>query len=384
MEPLNVNQVLALIAATLILLLIILFFWSKARTSKKKASPQKYIAALKALVAGDDNLAFAKLREAVLEDTDNIDAYLKLGDLLRKRNRGDKALEIHRQLSLRPNLDGAIKHEIQTSLALDYISLGHTDKGISLLEELLKEDKGDLGLSERLLEEYEKNNEWEKAFETKKQILKHKQEKDDRILAYYRVLEGNQKAEKGEYHQARLAFKEALHYDETCVPAYIFLGDAYYLDRRLDEAVDYWKKLIEVKPEAGYLVFERLEKTLFEKGKFQDMAEIYHNILRENPKDVKTLYALASIYEKKGNVKAAIEAMTDVLEIDGDFYPAMKDLINLYRHNGQTDKALRISQQMTESIPGKFESYTCGNCNYVSTEPLWLCPQCRKINSFDI
>ncbi|OGC79895.1 MAG: hypothetical protein A2145_02435 [candidate division Zixibacteria bacterium RBG_16_40_9] len=384
MSALDANQILSLIAATLFLLLIILFFWSRAQRFKKKTSPQKYIEALKALIAGEENLAFEKLREVVLEDTDNIDAYLKLGDLFRKRNRTDKALEVHRQLSFRPNLDAKTKFEVKKSLALDYLSLGKNDKGVAILEELLQEDKESSGLAETLLEEYEKNQDWEKAFEIRKQVSRHKGEKEDAILAIYKVWEGNQKAELGEYHQARLAYKEALHYDETCVPAYIYLGDAYYQDRRLEEAVEFWKKLIEIKPEAGYLVFERLEKTMFEIGKYQEMAEIYHGILKENPKDVKTLYALANIYEKKGNVKAAIETLTDLLEIDSDYYPAMKNLMKLYKQNGLADKAFRVTYQLLDCLPNRFETYTCNNCSFSATEPVWLCPQCRKINSFNI
>ncbi len=384
MSELDANQVLSLIAATLFLLLIIVFFWSRAERFKKKSSPQKYIEALRALIAGEENLAFTKLREVVLEDTDNVDAYLKLGDLFRKRNRADKALEVHRQLSLRPNLDGPTKFEVQRSLALDYLSLGRKDQGMDLLEELLKEDKESSELAERLLQEYEKSQDWEKAFEIKKQISKIKGEKEDAVLAIYKVWEGNQKAEAGEYHQARLAYKEALHYDETCVPAYIFLGDAYYHDRRLEEAVECWKKLIQVKPEAGYLVFERLEKTMFEIGKYQEMAEIYQGILKENPKDIKTLYALANIYEKKGNIRAAIETLTDLLEIDSDYYPAMKNLMKLYKQNGLADKAFKVTYQLLDSLPNKFETYTCSSCNFSTTEPSWVCPHCRKINSFNI
>lgn len=384
MSELDANQVLSLIAATLFLLLIMVFFWSRAERFKKKSSPQKYIEALKALIAGEENLAFTKLREVVLEDTDNVDAYLKLGDLFRKRNRADKALEVHRQVSLRPNLDGSTKFEVQRSLALDYLSLGRKEQGMDLLEELLKEDKENSGLAERLLQEYEKNKDWVKAFEIQKQIAKIKGEKEDVVLALYKVWEGNQKAELGEYHQARLAYKEALHYDETCVPAYIFLGDAYHHDRRLEEAVEYWKKLIQVRPETGYLVFERLEKTMFEIGKYQEMAEIYQGILKENPKDIKTLYALANIYEKKGNVKAAIETLTDLLEIDSDYYPAMKNLMKLYKQNGMADKAFKVTYQLLDCLPTKFDTYTCNQCNYSTTEPSWLCPQCNKINSFNI
>lgn len=384
MSVLDANQILSLIAATLFLLLIILFFWSRAQRYKKESSPLKYIEALKALVAGNEKVAFAKLREVVLEDTDNLDAYLKLGDLFRKKNRADKALEVHRQLSLRPNLDTKTKFEVQRSLALDYLSLGKNEKGVEVLEELLKEDKESSELAEILLQEYEKNKDWEKAFEIKKQIAKIKGEKEDNVLAFYKVWEGNQKAEDGEFHQARLAYKEALHFDETCVPAYIFLGDAYHKDRRPEEAVGYWKKLIEIKPEAGYLVFERLEKTMFEMGKYQEMAEIYQAILKENPKDVKTLYALANIYEKKGNVKAAIETLTDLLEIDSDYYPAMKNLLKLYKQNGMADKAFKVTYQLLDCLPIKFESHTCNNCNYSTSEPSWLCPQCNKINSFNI
>ncbi len=68
---------------------------------RKKDSHTLYTEALEALLQGDSDSAFEKLRELIREDTENVRAYLKLGDIFRQRGQAEQAIKIHRSLTFR-------------------------------------------------------------------------------------------------------------------------------------------------------------------------------------------------------------------------------------------------------------------------------------------
>lgn len=375
------TAIIAIIAA---LLIVTIYLWIKSRRVKKKAASELYISGLKALLAGDEGRAFQNLREVVRQDTNNVDAYLKLGDLFRKGKQYTKAFQIHRELTLRSRLSGEEKEEILKSLALDYSASGKHQKAISALEELHRRNGEDDWVIDRLLFELEETKMWDKVFEIESRRVKQKGQKESKKLALYKVCIGKELAEKSELHKARVAFKEALNYDENCVPAYLYLGDAYYQDRRLSEAVEHWRKLLDVKPSVGYLVFDKLERVLYELGQYGEITEVYNEILSTNPNEAHTLYALGNILEKKGRSDQAIDYYNQILENDPNFVPAKLNLLKLYEELGLKDKAKRIIDNLIKACHPVREGFICKNCDFVSTEPLWRCPSCKKWDSFDI
>lgn len=378
------GHILAIFIAIVIIFFIIAILWSKAKKEKRKVSPKLYIDALKALLAGDEKLAFQRFKDVARGDPNNVDAYLKLGDLLRKRKRFDKALQIHKELILRPSLSIEDKSEVWKSLAEDYIASNNHERAISLLEDLRRINQDDRWVNHKLIMQYEETQRWEDAFELKKKLFGHKEDEAKKVLALYKVFWGKTWADKNELHKARVAYKEALNYDETCIPAYIYLGEAYFRDERLEDAVECWKKLLDAVPSAGYLVFDKLERSLFELGQYGEMAEIYERISSENPKNIYALFPLAKIYEKKGMIESAIEKYKQILDIDPNFLSAKLSLAKLYQEEGRNEKAIDLLDGVIESLPPAHKEFICNQCRYKSPEPLWKCPQCGKLNSSDI
>lgn len=380
----SAGHFLSIIFAFVIIFTVMAFLWSRAKGKRRKVSPELYIDALKALLAGEERAAFQQLRQVARDDPENVDAFLKLGDLFRKNKRYDKALQIHRELTLRPSLSQEEKEEVLTSLAEDFSASGKHDKAISVLEELLKTSERDEKVAHRLLSEYEEIENWEEAFQLRKKVSHRGGQEADRILALYKVFWGRDRAEKGELHKARVAYKEALNYDEKCVPAYIYLGQAYHLDQRLKDAVQYWKKLLEMAPGAGYLVFDDLERTLFELGEYGEISEIYERILNRDPNDTFALFSLARIHEKKGMVEDAMEKYKQIIDADSSFLSARLSLAKLYQQEGRKEESIDLLDDLIEILPPAERVFTCSQCEHTTGQPLWRCPSCKSWNSFDI
>lgn len=369
---------------TFVALLIIIFFWTRAQKEKSKIAPVLYVDALKALLAGDDSIAFEKLKAVVTEDSSNIDAYIKIGDILRRRQQPAKALQVHQDLLLRQSLAPATRTEVLKSIALDLMSAENFAKANKVLKEIADHDGKSDWVYHQLLFVCERQKDWESAFEVAERLLKIRKEKDRANLAKYKILQGQKLVEQSEYHKARIAFKEALDFDPQAVAAHLYIGDAYLAERRLEDAVAFWRKVIEVEPKAGFLVFEKLQRALFELGQYNDITSIYQETLKNDPKNVPALYGLGEIFEKKGMIPQAIDQYTAILDIDTRFMPARLNLIRLFRDQKRLDLALDVVESLLEHLSTPSQIYTCKQCRATVSRPIWICPVCRAWNSFDL
>ena len=139
---------------------------------------------------------------------------------------------------------------------------------------------------------------------------------------------------------------------------------------------------MELVPSAGQLIYPRLEKALFDLGKFGEIVKIYMDVLEKNPQEVTTRYALAGIYQKKGNTNLAIETLREILEIRPDFYPALGNLILLYSQNGRAQEARALVEEYQGKLSGPDEKLFCQSCGQKFASPPWRCSSCGRINLY--
>ena len=78
------------------------FAYYTSRAKPRKNSDSLYTDALNAIVRGDSDGAMRLLRDVVRQDTDHLDAYLQLGDILREEGNPQQAIKVHHSLTVRP------------------------------------------------------------------------------------------------------------------------------------------------------------------------------------------------------------------------------------------------------------------------------------------
>ena len=230
MESIVVVFLLALIA-----LIFIYIYYDHFKKEKKVKDPTVYIDALKALLDGYDDLAFSKFREVVAEDSSNVDAYVRIGDILRRYGKPDKALQVHKDLTIRHGLTNDEKKLILKSLSDDFINSKDIASAKAALKELLSLDGNNRWALEKFLDIYSQTGEWEEAFEVKEKLIKQDDSKSKSGLAIYKFLHGEKHFNEKEYHKARVHFKEAISIDPRCVPAYLYIGDSYLAENREED-----------------------------------------------------------------------------------------------------------------------------------------------------
>ena len=74
---------------------IIINLTGRRRLSRSKDSASLYAMALNHMLHGEDDVAIRLFRDVIRADTDNIDAYINLGILMRKNGKPKNAIKIH-------------------------------------------------------------------------------------------------------------------------------------------------------------------------------------------------------------------------------------------------------------------------------------------------
>ncbi|MBI4364954.1 MAG: tetratricopeptide repeat protein [Candidatus Latescibacteria bacterium] len=330
---------------------------------------------LNALLRGDREEALRAFAITVKEDSDNIDAYIHLGNLLREQGEVEKAHRLHRELTVRPGLTGTQQRSARESLILDLIALDRPTHAVEEGLRLRDADRKDPGALKVLLQALEAAKEWERAIEIYSELARLNGEHSGGSLARYRAAIGESLLREGRTDEAKKHLKEALRLERNQPGALLRLGDIYYARARAERAVVLWKGLAAAHPDKAHLVLDRLESAYFERGRFGEMGVIYEELLSRSPRDVRILVALARMHVKKGDLAEASRVLAEALEIEPDSLAARLLLVNVYRRRGELSRALDEMETLLRSLDGK-ERFACATCGTAADEYWTRCPAC--------
>jgi lipopolysaccharide biosynthesis regulator YciM len=377
------QAVILLATAVIILAMVAYYYYRRCQTQSTAPDRQAYVDGLKALLRGQDELAFAKFKETINADTNNVDAYIHLGNIFRRRKKTEQALQVHRDLTFRGGLTAIEKKEILTALFNDFMETGNEPAAIKSVREMIHLSPNDRFAMQALLRFHEKAGEWKEAAIVRKKLAKTDDVSADRMMALYKVFEGHDLVLQGDRHRARLFYKEAIHMDKNCLAAYVAIGDSYYDEKRLEDALGYWTKIINLKPAEGQIVFERLKKGFFEIGRYGDYADVLTGLLQACPEHLTARLELAYFMEKKGEKGSAREHYTTALDNHPDSMLAKLGLYRLNMESGKREAADNVLKQIIKmAVKKEAGSFICAGCSLHSETMLWLCPRCKAVDSF--
>lgn len=345
-------------------------------TTERPGPDTPYQHGLAALLRGDKDEALRAFTETVEIDTDNADAYLHIGNLLRDRGEGIRALHIHRELTVRTGQTPSQERDAREALVLDLIALGRAGEAIDEALELREMDRKNGRALDVLLRAHEAAGDWDRAFEVRSEMARASGERENGSLARYRSAAGEGFLRAGRTAEAERQFKKALRLDRDHPAALLRLGDICYRRDHKDRAVVLWKGLALAHPHLAHLVVERLETAHFERGRFSDMSHTYEELLARNPRDARIHLALARMHIKKGDLALAASVLGHALEIDPESIQARLLLVNVHRRLGDVSRALDEMEALLREVP-KAERFTCGACKATSEEFWTRCPQCQ-------
>ncbi len=299
MEPITIIIVIAIIVIATAMIFLL-------RSKKLVNTDILYSDALNAILKGENTDAIKLLKQVVGQDSDNINAYLQLGNLLRSTNPKQSA-KIHQSLTVRPKLSKLISKEIHQALALDYAELSDYKRAKIEAEMVLKYDKNSLWINQFLLQIAEKQHNWEIASVLAAKIQKLTGKKDSRQLAEIQLQAGNDQIEGSDNKAALFHFQKAVKIDPTFSQPYLHIGDIYEDDNNLKKAVVNWEKYLLNSNISEARVYKKIESALFDLGRFSEVEQLYTRILAKNPNDKNAIVKLSNLLNDKGDKEAAIK-----------------------------------------------------------------------------
>jgi lipopolysaccharide biosynthesis regulator YciM len=374
----------ALFVLTLCVLAILAYQILRHQTAKRRRAAGKnpYVEGIAALLDGEYASALGSFREAVRSEPQNIDAYLRLGDALRETGDLARATHIHREMTVRTAIPKLTLARVLVSLARDYRRGQRLDMAAAAYQQALENKPRDEKAMNELLEVYEDLGEYEKAYLIRRDLSKLRRVDDTHALALYKAYVGKAYLDRGNFEDAESNLKDALKIDSECAAGWLYLGDAYYAQGSIDDAISSWRRIVTLYPAIAYTTFGRLEKAFYEKGRFEKIVDLYSDVLERNPGDVRTLMTLANIHRKKGNLDEALRLCRAALESEPGSRRAKQALARLYYEKGDVEASLRAMVEAFNGFSSDEERYVCSNCDHKSNEVLWRCPRCKHWETF--
>ena len=354
-----------------------------SRRRKHKTSFPPFTQALTLMISGDNREALKILRDLIKNDTENIEAYILYGDILRKEGFYQRAAKIHKELTVRESIKSDIMAGIRRSLLQDYLDGKMYKQALDCADHLLQKSGGDLWTLERQLSALEALGDWKRAAETTRKIQTITNKADMEVLSLYKAMEGMTILEKdGKEHDARLRFREAAKIDEKFAMPYLELAESYLREKKTEDALKAWKQLFDRNPQHAYLAFDRLESTLFELNRFAELEKIYRRIIERDPDNSRAVTALSRFLDRKGKTEEAIKICQEGLELQPESLWLRRNLFRYLSMEKRYKEASDVGLEVIQMVTKEKQEYKCGSCGYVTEKPLWKCPDCGKWRTF--
>lgn len=331
---------------TIIVILIVLYFVFSYKPKLKSDIKDLYSEGLDLMVDGYKQGAYENFKKIISQDTSNVKAYIKLGQVIREGGNAQNALKIHTQLIFRKNLSYYEKKELYKNLTLDYLTLNEIDQSILNCKKILAFDKKNSWALTKLIEMYQMKKDWSNSKKYLELKLKFSGKKDEHLLALYKIQEGRIYLKEKNFISARDCFNDALTVYDNSAIAHYFIGNSFSKESDevynqaesmeikdsahqevfnekmqhardlLADAISEWVLYAKLKPESSWMVIHLLKDALFALDRYNEIEIILKEILSKDSDNVDVVAALADYYDHLGDTESAFDIIEKGLSKD--------------------------------------------------------------------
>ena len=310
------------------------FYILKLRPNSKAGTKELYSEGLDMMINGLQKSAYHNFKKIVEVDSDNIKAYLRLGQVLRESGSPQKALKIHKGLTIRQNLTSYDLLELHKNMSLDYFALGNINRAIEEALKVIKLDQKNTWAISKLMNFYIELNDWTKATEYLEKLHKINKTQDKHKLGLFIIQQGRTLQNNQEFDSARRKFEKALAIDSNLISTYYFIAETFskesdkYFNRAekiddknseeykklfnqalesLSNAIPMWVKYSKLKPEQSWMVIHLLKDALFALDRYDELEYILKEIIENDNNNPEVTATLADMYAHKGDLNNALD-----------------------------------------------------------------------------
>lgn len=353
------------------------FGWFKSNKKKNKTPDGAYLSGIDLLVDKDTDRAIEELVKLAKVNPDTAETYLALGNLFRAKGDTERAIQVHRTLIHRSDIDNSLRTLAKFNLALDFRKAGLIERAISAFEEVLSTQSDHLPSIEALVELHEESHEWTKAMNIQEKISKLKKEDFKNVIAHHLTELGKQLESDRQTSSAIKMYRKAISQDANCLDAYLHLGDLYLEIDKPEKAIDTWQKVLDIQSDLGHLTYPRMEKAYRKIGKEDKFENLLLNIMEKEQTNLYARLALSRIWLNRGEVIRARNELERILKKQSRFWEARLLLGHIIIETKDHDKALEQYSEIIDIMTPTETNFQCMRCGYEAQELVWKCPRCR-------
>lgn len=330
------------------------------------------------------DLELNNLLEQYAVDDNSLDLYLTLGDAFRRRGEYSRAIGIHEHLLSTGTLSEEQQRTVKLELARDYAGAGLLDRVESLLKPLVMDNPRDAASQESLLRLYEKQREWEAAFDLASVSTSMDPAERNAVKAQYCCELAAIAGLEDDLAQMEKWLQRALKSEPHCSRALVMLGRYYIELEKYDQAISYFEAVEKHHPE---LVPEIAESYFYALHVVDDEQVLREHLdyVRGRQNSYSVIKLARDAISKLEGEQAASEFFIEQLAKR----PSMKGLrdwaeYELKATKSQDREKVAAVVEMLRDVTDEKPVYLCDKCGYRCKQIQWLCPGCENWNSVKV
>ncbi len=374
--PLTLGAALALLAFGALLGEL----WARFRTPRvlpqSSGARPHYLLGLNFLVSHQPDQAIRELSQAVRHETDALEAYLALGNLLRESGQTERAIDVHRSLLHRPNQSRWEHTQVLFSLAMDFKRAGLIDRAASTFQEVVDAEPESLAALTALQQIAEESGRWEEAqrFHQRIQTMTRGAEPDLRPALQ---TEWGRAVGADDPAAAAVHFQAALDLRPDYAPARIGLATCLLEQGSAEVARDHLEQAIHAGPPwalAAMVVLRRACRVLGDEAVLERSCNA---ILERDPRAWRAWLELARVRTERREFAGAREALRAALSERPGSLAVQRQLWELLRLEGEGIE--QFIELLDEALDDArlLDPYVCFQCRFKSAELFARCPHCH-------
>lgn len=353
----------------------------KPRSAPERSATAQLRSALHHVLAGDLPAAESALAEAARVDSSSSDVYLALANLYRLRGDIGRAIQIHQNLLLRPDISEELRREAMLGLALDFRAGGFLKRSAVAFQDLLEAEPDNVAALRALERIRVDAADWEGALAIRKRIGARDPE-TRKVLAHLWVGLGRAAASRGSEADAQKAYKRAVAQDPDCAEAYLALGDQRLREGSWRKASAFFRRALGLHPAIGALLYPRLSEVHTKQGDLPGLEQLLREHLDAAPEDREASLWLARALATQKRVDEALAILRRLLDRDAGWLGAHAEIGRILLGENRDDEVKKAFEELLERLPTDSRRLRCRSCGTQDTTLHFRCPQCGEWDSF--
>jgi len=311
---------------------------------------QAFRLALGAVLDDEPDRAEAALAAVVQDDSTQIEVYLALGQLYRRRGEIGRAIRIHQNLLLRSDLGAEHRERALRGLARDFRKGGFLTRAISAFEELRDRRPKDPEALAALARLRADVRDFDAAFDAQRRLARATREDGSALEARLWYEKSEALSAEGKNDAARRALGKALRCDPRHASAWVRLGELEAERGKPKKALAAWRKALAADRRSAARVYPRLELAWAALGQARGFEAELRAELARRPEDAEARLALARTLAARGEGEAALAELDALFEREPERLDAHAARARILLGSGRDAEAAKALAELLDVL----------------------------------